>query len=72
MPQSSRDVLILLAQTNWIDDALAQSLKHRVEFCHIALHDDKKLQLPITLNVITPHLDEFLQFSSAILKKDNP
>jgi hypothetical protein len=26
----------------------------------------------ITLNVITQHLDEFLQFSSAILKKDNP
>jgi hypothetical protein len=52
LPQSSRDVLILLAQTNWIDDALAQSLKHRVGFCHIALHDDKKLQLPITLNVL--------------------
>ena len=43
-----------------------------VGFCYIAVHDDKKLQLPITLNVITQHLDEFLQFSSAILKKDNP
>ena len=43
-----------------------------VRFRHIAVHDDKKLQLPITLNVITQHLDEFLQFSSAILKKDNP
>jgi hypothetical protein len=38
-----------------------------VGFSHIAVHDDQKLQLPITL-----HLAGFLQFSSVILKKDNP
>ena len=69
---TSRDVFTLLAQANWIDGDFAQSLKYMVGFCHIAVHDDKKLQLPITLNVITQHLNELIQFSSAILKKDNP
>jgi uncharacterized protein YutE (UPF0331/DUF86 family) len=63
---------MLLSHVNWIDDDLAQSLKHMVGFRNMAVHDDKKLQLLITLNVITQHLDEFLQFLSAILKKDNP
>jgi uncharacterized protein YutE (UPF0331/DUF86 family) len=37
---------MLLSQANCIDEALAQSLKHMVGFRLIAVHDDKKLQLP--------------------------
>jgi uncharacterized protein YutE (UPF0331/DUF86 family) len=39
----------LLSQANCIDEALAQSLKHMVGFRLIAVHDDKKLQLPEAL-----------------------
>ncbi|MFI3123712.1 MAG: DUF86 domain-containing protein, partial [Methylococcales bacterium] len=39
-------------------------------FRNIAVHDYKKLQYVITVNVITQHLDEFLRYSSAILKKE--
>lgn len=41
-----------------------------VGFRNIAVHDDQSLQLPITVNVITQHLDEFLRYSAAILKRD--
>lgn len=70
VPQSARDVFALLAQAGWIDAALADSLKRMVGFRNIAVHDYQSLQVPITVNVITLHLDEFLRYSSAILKKD--
>ena len=70
VPQSARDVFGLLAQANWIDAALADALKRMVGFRNIAVHDYQSLQLPITVNVITLHLDEFLQYSAAILRKD--
>jgi len=70
VPQSARDVFAVLAQSGWIDSALADSLKRMVGFRNIAVHDYQSLQLPITVNVITQHLDEFLHYSAAILKKD--
>lgn len=70
VPQSSRDVFELLTRAGWIDSSLAESLKRMVGFRNIAVHDYKKLQIPITINVITQHLDEFLCYSEAILKKD--
>ncbi|MFZ2404874.1 MAG: DUF86 domain-containing protein [Methylobacter sp.] len=70
VPQSARDVFTLLAQASWIDTALAESLKRMVGFRNIAVHDYQSLQLPITVQVITRHLDEFLDYSAAVLKKD--
>lgn len=70
VPQSARDVFTLLAQAAWIDAELAESLKRMVGFRNIAVHDYQSLQLPITVQVITRHLDEFLHYSAAILKKD--
>jgi hypothetical protein len=34
------------------------------------MHDYQTLLLPITVSVITNHLDEFLQFTAALLKQD--
>lgn len=70
VPQSSRDVFALLAQANWIEHDLAETMKRMVGFRNIAVHDYKKLQLEITVNVITQHLEDFLRYSSTILKKD--
>lgn len=70
VPQSARDVFTLLAQAGWIDAALADALKRMVGFRNIAVHDYQSLQVPITINIISRHLDEFLQYSAAILKKD--
>lgn len=67
VPQSARDVFALLAQAGWIESSLADALKAMVGFRNIAVHDYQALLLPITVKVITAHLDEFLQFSRALL-----
>ena len=67
VPQSARDVFALLAQGGWIAPALAEGLKRMVGFRNIAVHDYKALQLPITVAIIEKHLDEFLQYSQAVL-----
>jgi len=70
VPQSARDVFTLLTQGDWISAALAESLKHMVGFRNIAVHDYQTLQLPITVSIIQLHLDEFLQYSQAVLLRD--
>jgi uncharacterized protein YutE (UPF0331/DUF86 family) len=71
VPQSARDVFNLLAQGGWIDSALADALKRMVGFRNIAVHDYQALQLPITVAIIERHLDEFLDYSQAVLLKDS-
>lgn len=70
VPQSARDVFTLLAQAGWIETALADDLKRMVGFRNIAVHDYQTMQLPITIRIITFHLDEFLRYSQALLKQD--
>ena len=70
IPQSARDVFALLAQSGWINPALADNLKRMVGFRNIAVHDYQSLQLPITIAIIETHLDEFLQYSQALLLQD--
>lgn len=70
LPQSARDVFTLLAQAGWIGEALAESMKRMVGFRNVAVHEYQALQLPITLNIITNHLDEFADFSRSMLMKD--
>lgn len=70
IPQSARDVFNLLTQGGWLDKELAESLKRMVGFRNIAVHEYQTLQLPITVNIITKHLDDFLRYSQCILQKD--
>lgn len=70
VPQSARDVFTLLAQSAWIDTSLADALKRMVGFRNIAVHEYQSLLLPITVSVITEHLDEFLHYSASLLTKD--
>lgn len=70
VPQSARDVFALLVLAGWISPALAESLKHMVGFRNIAVHDYQSMQLAITVSIIKSHLDEFLQYSQALLLRD--
>jgi uncharacterized protein YutE (UPF0331/DUF86 family) len=70
VPQSARDVFELLAQGQWIDLQLAANLKRMVAFRNIAVHDYQSLLLPILVNVIAEHLDEFLQFTQCVLLRE--
>lgn len=69
VPQSARDVFDLMARAQWIDAPLAQALKRMVAFRNIAVHDYQSLILPILVNVITGHLDEFLAFTRTVLQR---
>jgi uncharacterized protein YutE (UPF0331/DUF86 family) len=70
VPQSARDTFDMLAAAQMISLDLADSLKKMVAFRNIAVHDYQSLLLPITENIIQHHLDEFLQFTQALLKRD--
>lgn len=69
VPQSARDVFELMARAQWIEAPLAEALKRMVAFRNIAVHDYQSLILPILVNVITGHLDEFLTFTHIVLQR---
>ena len=70
VPQSARDVFALLARAGRIEHVLSEGLQRMVGFRNIAVHDYQSLQLPITVAIIEKHLDEFLQYSKALLQHD--
>ena len=67
VPQSARDVFELLHAGGWLAQDLAEAMKRMVGFRSIAVHDYQALQLPITVNIIRNHLDEFLAVTQAVL-----
>jgi len=70
VPQSARDVFTLLAGAGCIDGEVANGLRRMVGFRNIAVHVYQALQLPITVSIIEKHLDEFLDYSKALLLGD--
>lgn len=42
-------------------------MRHMVGFRNVAIHEYQALVLPITVNIITQHLDDFLNYSQALL-----
>ena len=46
-------------------------MKRMIGFRNVAVHDDQSLQVPITVNILTHHLDDFLVFSRQMLLHDN-
>ena len=71
IPQSGRDSFRLLADAHLIEPEHALRLQRMIGFRNIAVHDYETLQLPITIRIIETHLDEFLDFTRAVLLKDN-
>lgn len=70
VPQSARDVFDLLNRGGWLEASLLVVMKNMVGFRNIAVHEYQTLQLPITVAIITQHLDDFTRFTRAILLKD--
>jgi uncharacterized protein YutE (UPF0331/DUF86 family) len=44
-------------------------MKRMVGFRNVAVRDYQTLQLPITVNIITLHLQEFFEFNKQVLRK---
>ncbi|MBF0141677.1 MAG: DUF86 domain-containing protein [Magnetococcales bacterium] len=70
VPQGARDIFDLLAQGGWIDVDLANRLKPMVGFRNIVVHDYQILQLPITIAIITTHLDGLLDYAQTMMQRD--
>ena len=71
LPQSSRDVFTLLANAHWLTPEVADPMKRMVGFRNIAVHEYQTLQLPITVNIIQSHLDDFLAYGRQMLLRDS-
>ncbi len=68
LPQESRDAFILLQKASVIPSDLATRLQRMVGFRNIAVHEYTRLNLDIVHTIITKHLDDFLTFSSTVVK----
>ena len=70
VPQSTRDVFDLLCRGGWLEASLLTTMKKMVGYRNIAVHEYQPLRLPITVAIITQHLDDFVRFSSFVLTRD--
>jgi uncharacterized protein YutE (UPF0331/DUF86 family) len=68
IPQESRDAFDLLSQAGLIEGGLADRLKRMVGFRNVAVHDYRKLNLQIVQNIVTGHLDDFLELTRTVLR----
>ncbi len=69
IPQSSRDIFVLLANAKVISEELSKKMQAMVGFRNIAVNDYKKLSLPIVTAIINEHLGDFLEFAKAMLQQ---
>ncbi|TXJ08067.1 MAG: DUF86 domain-containing protein [Acinetobacter sp.] len=67
LSQSARDVFAILAQHHKIPTVLAQNLQNMVGFRNIVVHSYQQINMVIVIAVIEQRLDDFLQFTQALL-----
>lgn len=68
IPQTSRDVFVLLEEAQIIPSELSKKLQAMIGFRNIAVHDYQKLNLDIVHSIIQNNLSDFESFVS-IMKK---
>lgn len=67
LPQTSRDAFLLLETEGIIPVSLSKRMQRMVGFRNIAVHDYQEINLTILQKIIENHLDDFLQFTKAII-----
>ncbi|MEG6533049.1 DUF86 domain-containing protein [Caldifermentibacillus hisashii] len=68
LPQTSRDAFLLLETEGIIPVSLSKRMQRMVGFRNIAVHDYQEINLTILQKIIENHLDDFLQFTKAIIR----
>ncbi|MDD5205975.1 MAG: DUF86 domain-containing protein [Desulfobacterales bacterium] len=68
LPQDSRESFALLQHGELIDAHMAASLQGMVGFRNILVHEYRKLDLNILMDVINHRLPELLDFANLALK----
>ena len=72
VPQSSREIFVLLETGGIIDKSLSQSLQAMVGFRNIAIHDYRKMDLEIVRHIIKEKLNDLSAFAKIGLKVSLP
>ncbi|MBI4534303.1 MAG: DUF86 domain-containing protein [Candidatus Melainabacteria bacterium] len=67
IPQSSRDIFVLLNDAGVIESALSIHLQAMVGFRNIAIHDYRKMNLDIVRHLIENRLQDLSQFAALAL-----
>ena len=67
IPQSLKDIFVILEQNKALSHALSQNLQKMVGFRNIAVHDYLAVDPEILKAVISKHLKDFENFYSEIL-----
>jgi uncharacterized protein YutE (UPF0331/DUF86 family) len=67
IPQETREAFDLLRDAQLLPGDLAERMARMVGFRNVAVHDYRTLDLQIVKNIVTIHLDDFLDFTRAVL-----
>ncbi|NJO17161.1 MAG: DUF86 domain-containing protein [Thioploca sp.] len=68
LPKESAESFLLLAEAEIIDQLLAEKLKGMVGFRNILVHEYKKVDLSIMVNVIEHRLEDLVMFAQEIVE----
>lgn len=68
LPKESAESFLLLAEAEIIDQLLAEKLKGMVGFRNILVHEYKKVDLSIMVNVIEHRLEDLVRFAQEIVE----
>ena len=71
VPQSSRDAFDMLASAGYIEAGLADRLKRMVGFRNIAIHNYREISLDIVEKIITERLDDFRDYTRALVSQSS-
>lgn len=71
IPQTSREIFSILEEYTYINEELSKKLQAMVGFRNISVHDYQKLNLEIVRAIVESRLEDFLEFSSVLLKKSD-
>lgn len=67
MPQEKREAFELLERNKLIPKEMSEKMKKMIGFKNIAVHDYKKIDEKILIDVIENHLNDLLDFARTIL-----
>jgi uncharacterized protein YutE (UPF0331/DUF86 family) len=67
IPQETRDAFVFLHEAGLVDPVLAQRMMAMVGFRNVAVHDYRRLDLAIVRAILVDRLDDFLDFTRAML-----
>ncbi|MGB3684137.1 MAG: DUF86 domain-containing protein [Rubrobacteraceae bacterium] len=70
LPQESREAFSLLEESGWIQPDLSHRMQAMVGFRNVAIHDYQKLRLEILKSILENHLDDFRDFTTAMLNRE--